>query len=91
MEERNPRDECGVFAVYGNEEAARVAFFGLFALQHRGQESAGINTADGCQMWGHKGMGLASEVFREDMLSKLPSLFWPITAMNITHWGTMAI
>ncbi len=72
MEERNPREECGVFAVYGNEEAARVAFFGLFALQHRGQESAGINTADGCQMWGHKGMGLASEVFREDVLSKLP-------------------
>ncbi len=72
MEERNPREECGVFAVYGNEEAARVAFFGLFALQHRGQESAGINTADGCQMWGHKSMGLASEVFREDILSKLP-------------------
>ncbi len=67
-----PREECGVFAVYGSEEAARVAFFGLFALQHRGQESAGINTADGCQVWGHKGMGLASEVFREDILSKLP-------------------
>lgn len=67
-----PREECGVFAVYGSKEAARVAFFGLFALQHRGQESAGINTSDGCQMWGHKGMGLASEVFREDMLSRLP-------------------
>lgn len=67
-----PREECGVFAIYGCEEAARVTFFGLFALQHRGQESAGINTADGCQVWGHKGMGLASEVFREDTLSKLP-------------------
>jgi len=67
-----PRDECGVFAVYGHEEAARVAFFGLFALQHRGQESAGIASADGCQVWAHKGMGLASEVFREDTLSKLP-------------------
>ena len=72
MEERKPREECGVFAVYGSEEAARVTFFGLFALQHRGQESAGINTADGCQVWGHKGMGLASEVFREEILSKLP-------------------
>jgi amidophosphoribosyltransferase len=72
IDERNPREECGVFAVYGNEDAARIAFFGLFALQHRGQESAGINTADGCQMWGYKGMGLASEVFREDTLSKLP-------------------
>jgi amidophosphoribosyltransferase len=67
-----PREECGIFAVYGNEEAARITFFGLFALQHRGQESAGINTADGCQVWGHKGMGLASEVFREDTLAKLP-------------------
>jgi amidophosphoribosyltransferase len=70
--EDKPREECGVFAVYGHEEAARVAFFGLFALQHRGQESAGIASADGCQVWEHKGMGLASEVFREDILSKLP-------------------
>ncbi|MGA2331945.1 MAG: amidophosphoribosyltransferase [Syntrophales bacterium] len=67
-----PKEECGVFAVYGNEEAARVTFFGLFALQHRGQESAGINTADGCHVCGHKGMGLASEVFHEDIFSKLP-------------------
>ncbi|HVO67766.1 MAG TPA: amidophosphoribosyltransferase [Syntrophales bacterium] len=72
MDGSRPREECGVFAVYGNEEAARITFFGLFALQHRGQESAGINTADGCQVWGHKGMGLASEVFHEDILSKLP-------------------
>jgi amidophosphoribosyltransferase len=70
--ESKPREECGVFAVYGNEDAARVTFFGLFALQHRGQESAGINTADGCLVCGHKGMGLASEVFHEDILSKLP-------------------
>jgi amidophosphoribosyltransferase len=67
-----PREECGVFAVYGHEDAARVAFFGLFALQHRGQESAGIATADGCQIWERKGMGLVSEVFREDTLSRLP-------------------
>jgi amidophosphoribosyltransferase len=70
--ESKPREECGVFAVYGNEDAARVTFFGLFALQHRGQESAGINTADGYHVCGHKGMGLASEVFHEDILSKLP-------------------
>ena len=72
LQEGKPREECGVFAVYGHEEAARVAFFGLFALQHRGQESAGIASADGCQVWEHKGMGLASEVFREDILGKLP-------------------
>ena len=71
-EENSPREECGVFAVYGHEEAARVAFFGLFALQHRGQESAGIASADGCQVWAHKAMGLASEVFREESLSGLP-------------------
>jgi amidophosphoribosyltransferase len=70
--ERKPKEECGVFAVYGNEDAARVTFFGLFALQHRGQESAGINTADGCHVYGHKGMGLASEVFHEEIFSKLP-------------------
>jgi amidophosphoribosyltransferase len=67
-----PREECGVFAVYGHEDAARVAFFGLFALQHRGQESAGIAAADGSQVLKRKGMGLVSEVFKEDTLSKLP-------------------
>ena len=66
-----PREECGVFAVFGHPEAARMTFFGLFALQHRGQESAGIVSADGCDIWHHKGMGLASEVFKEDNLSRL--------------------
>lgn len=70
--EGNPRDKCGVFAVYGSEEAARVTYFGLFALQHRGQESAGITTADGCGVWQHKDMGLVSEVFFEEILSRLP-------------------
>ena len=59
-ESGRPREECGVFAIYGHEEAARVTFFGLFALQHRGQESAGIVSSDGCQVMEHKGMGLAS-------------------------------
>jgi len=67
-----PRDACGVFAVYGHEEAARLTFFGLFALQHRGQESAGIAVADGCQILERKGMGLVSEVFREENLAQLP-------------------
>ncbi len=67
-----PKEECGVFAVYGHEDAARVAFFGLFALQHRGQESAGIAVADGCKVLERKGMGLVSEVFREDTLPRLP-------------------
>jgi amidophosphoribosyltransferase len=71
-ESGRPREECGIFAIYGNEDASRVTFFGLFALQHRGQESAGIVSSDGCQVWDHKGMGLASEVFKEPILQKLP-------------------
>jgi amidophosphoribosyltransferase len=67
-----PRDACGVFAIYGHPDAARVAFFGLFALQHRGQESAGIATSDGCQVWTERRMGLASEVFGEETLARLP-------------------
>jgi len=67
-----PLDACGVFAVYGHEEAARLTFFGLFALQHRGQESAGIAVADGCRIRERKGMGLVSEVFQEENLKKLP-------------------
>ena len=67
-----PREECGVFAIYGHEDSARITFFGLFALQHRGQESAGIVSSDGCNVSEHKGMGLASEVFKEATLQKLP-------------------
>ncbi|MBN1380556.1 MAG: amidophosphoribosyltransferase [Deltaproteobacteria bacterium] len=67
-----PRDECGVFAVYGHPEAARVAFFGLFALQHRGQESAGIITSNGHEVWEHKAMGLVSEAFHEETFAGLP-------------------
>jgi len=70
--EDRPREECGVFAVYDHEEAARLTYFGLFALQHRGEESAGITTSDGSRVWDHKGMGLVSEVFQEDTLTRLP-------------------
>jgi amidophosphoribosyltransferase len=66
-----PREECGVFAIYGHEDAARVTYFGLFALQHRGQESAGIVASNGCSVSEHKGMGLASGVFNESILKKL--------------------
>lgn len=62
-ESGRPREECGIFGIYGHEEASRLTYFGLFALQHRGQESAGIVSSDGCQVWDHKGMGLVSEVF----------------------------
>ena len=71
-ESGRPREDCGIFAIYGHEDAARLTFFGLFALQHRGQESAGIVSSDGCNVSEHKGMGLASDVFKEATLQKLP-------------------
>ena len=62
----SPREECGVIAVYSPEEtASRLTFFGLFALQHRGQESAGIASTNGDEIATHAAMGLVSQVFRE--------------------------
>ncbi|MGH9519875.1 MAG: amidophosphoribosyltransferase, partial [Terriglobales bacterium] len=65
-------EECGVTAIHGHPEAARQAYLALYALQHRGQESAGIATADGQHLANIKGMGLVSEIFTEDVLEKLP-------------------
>ena len=67
-----PRDECGVFGVYAPErDVARLAYFALFALQHRGQESAGIATSDGGQIMTVRDLGLVSQVFDEDKLRAL--------------------
>ncbi len=66
-----PRDECGVFAVYGHEEAAKLTYFGLYALQHRGQESAGIISSDGKRVLEHKAMGLVPDIFDEQILDRL--------------------
>lgn len=65
-------DECGVFGVYGHAEAANMAYLGLHALQHRGQESAGIVTSDGQQLFLHRAMGLVQDVFTQSHLEKLP-------------------
>ena len=65
-------EECGVVAIHGHPHAARQAYLALYALQHRGQESAGIATADGQHMANIKGMGLVSEIFTDDVLDKLP-------------------
>jgi amidophosphoribosyltransferase len=67
-----PKHYCGVFGVYGHANAAELTYYGLYALQHRGQESAGIVTSDGAQFHTHKGMGLVSQVFTGDILQKLP-------------------
>lgn len=62
---------CGLFGVYGHRDAARLTYLGLYALQHRGEEAAGIVTFDGKAMQAHKGMGLVSEVFDEATLHRL--------------------
>ena len=67
-----PNEECGIFGVFApGEDVARLTFFGLFALQHRGQESAGIAVSDGHHIGMHKGMGLVTQVFKEETLSDL--------------------
>jgi amidophosphoribosyltransferase len=66
-------ESCGVFGVYSpDEDVARLTFFALYALQHRGQESAGIATADGRKITLRTGMGRVSNVFTEELLSQLP-------------------
>jgi amidophosphoribosyltransferase len=62
-------DHCGVFAVYGHPEAAKLAYLGLYALQHRGQESAGIVVSNGTSLLCHRGMGHVGEVFTPDVLA----------------------
>jgi amidophosphoribosyltransferase len=66
-----PKESCGVFGVFGHEDAAKLTYFGLYALQHRGQESAGIVTSTGTSIHEHKGMGLVPEVFDEAVLNGL--------------------
>jgi amidophosphoribosyltransferase len=66
-----PKHYCGVFGVYGHPNAAELTYYGLYALQHRGQESAGIVTSDGKQFYAHKGMGLVSQVFQGDILHRM--------------------
>ncbi len=70
--EREPREECGVFGVWApGEDVAKLTYYGLYALQHRGQEAAGISVADGKQIVVFKDLGLVSQVFDEQTLSSL--------------------
>ena len=82
----HPKDECGVVAVYSPRgEASLVAFIGLFALQHRGQESAGIASSDGQQIRVRGDMGLVNQVFRDGDLQALPGTM----AIGHTRYSTM--
>ena len=79
------REACGVFGIYApGEDVARLTFYGLYALQHRGQESAGICTADGRRLKLKTGMGLVSQVFDEDALLPLTG----IAAIGHTRYST---
>ena len=71
-EDHKPREHCGVFGIYGHPDAARITYFGLYALQHRGQESCGIVASDGKRVSMHRGLGLVPEVFNPGVLDQLP-------------------
>ncbi|HPM43479.1 MAG TPA: amidophosphoribosyltransferase, partial [Candidatus Omnitrophota bacterium] len=64
-------DYCGVVGIYGHKNAAQLTYLALYALQHRGEESAGIVSHDGKRVYQHKGMGLVGNVFSESVLKKL--------------------
>ena len=65
-------NKCGVFAIFNHKKAAELTYFGLYSLQHRGQESAGIATSDGRHIHVYKNMGLINEVFsRRDVFYNL--------------------
>ncbi|MGA9770577.1 MAG: amidophosphoribosyltransferase [Blastocatellia bacterium] len=66
------KEECGVFGIFDHEEASRLTYLGLYALQHRGQESAGMVSSDGRRLHQVRGMGYVSEIFNQDQLARLP-------------------
>jgi amidophosphoribosyltransferase len=70
--ETRPRHYCGLFGIYGHPNAADLTYYGLYALQHRGQESAGITASDGIDLRTYKGMGLVGQVFDKGILRSLP-------------------
>ncbi|MFY7965469.1 MAG: amidophosphoribosyltransferase [Chitinophagaceae bacterium] len=71
LESDSLREECGVFGIYNNPNAATHTYFGLNALQHRGQEGAGIIVSDGKKMWGHRALGLVADAFPESIMEQL--------------------
>jgi amidophosphoribosyltransferase len=79
------KDKCGVFGIYGKgEDVARISFFGLYSLQHRGQESAGITVADGKNLKTVKGLGMVSAVFNEEKIKSLKGF----AAIGHTRYST---
>jgi amidophosphoribosyltransferase len=71
MDNEKPREACGIVGVFGHPEAAKLAYLGLYALQHRGQEGAGIVSSDGQQVYYNRGLGLVADVFNQTNLDAL--------------------
>ncbi len=65
-------EECGVFGIFGHPDASNLTYLGLYSLQHRGQESAGIVSSDGKRLYVEKDMGLVADIFSEERIKKLP-------------------
>src|SRR3970040_2160170 len=68
------KEECGVFGIYGHSEAANLTYLGLYALQHRGQESVGIATSDGARIQIHRAMGYVADNFNEATIARLAGM-----------------
>ena len=71
IEDDHFHDQCGLFGVFGHPEAAHLTYLGLYALQHRGQESAGIVASDGTHLHLEKGLGLVNDLFSDERLARL--------------------
>ena len=70
---QRPEEECGIFGIFNHAEASNLAYLGLYALQHRGQESCGIVSSDGTSLYAHKSMGLVADVFgNQEIFKSLP-------------------
>lgn len=78
------KEECGIFGIFGNPEASNLAYLGLHALQHRGQEGAGIAASDGASLQVHKELGLVGDVFSAEKLARLPGT----AAIGHVRYGT---
>jgi len=72
LDEDHFHDHCGVFGIFGNAESSKLTYLGLYALQHRGQESAGIASSDGESIHVHKSMGHVQEIFTPEVIARLP-------------------
>src|SRR5437879_12681938 len=75
---------CGIFGIANHSDASQMTYLGLYALQHRGQESTGISSSDGGQVYTHKSMGYVADVFSEDVITKLKGL----NAIGHTSYST---